>query len=90
MLSKVVFPLPDGPIRANTSFGRQQPVMSYRICKQKKVNQHTTMTPVCGDKRMIGAFFDLGEHKQETYLPHVIICGRSFDLFASTAFEAGE
>lgn len=44
MLRSVVFPLPLGPIKANTSFGRQQPVMLNRICRSRR---HVTGAHLC-------------------------------------------
>jgi len=41
MLSRLVLPLPDGPMSASTSPGRQHPLTSKRICAGARCAQHT-------------------------------------------------
>ena len=61
ILRSVVLPLPLGPIKARTSFGRQQPVMLNRICKS---SIHVIMAAhelmICQGKISDGCLLNVG------------------------------
>lgn len=96
MLRSVVLPLPDGPIRASTSFGRQQPVMLKRICTPTAADTLHCIFACTEIQSRLPAGLPQKAHpwqhrkEQKSNLSHFVLFCRRFCLLRPVALETGQ